>query len=818
MKKSRKNFIRRVVALILVAAMGCISPMNSMSEKTADAASSKKMYVGDVKLFIKEGGSEEDAQSWCDAQDANKDEDETNDWEVVPGNLNEGASGALKKDVSVFLCYQKTPDVSKAVTDMAVMNEKGNYSEGAYEQILNDQRDLYKDMVNDLKSMLEEYRTNYNNNVQTAVQAHDFMNGYIEDDSGKRFGDFLLDASDEDLVEVFLQANGQVVIMMQEQLAFACDTHATTWLDRMEQLGSYNTLRNQYIKAYNKNTAKADKALKTKYQEKALKILESWDDIHQHVEKVRKYYEQTGMEEMSDEELVEMADDWEKNTEDGEIDTDYYMFIQEIQTLSGLAVYSYEGETLLEYFSQSYEDVSGDNINKLYPLAACLTEGQMAAINETISLYSILMDALSATALNDTGKGKAAELMRKADEEDKKELEEYKEELEADVKEMQDIPPISVYNGVDRGVFEGGVAVTSTAENYSAGDESNWANTFVESGDFTKAAIGMAAGSVVCAGAAVAFAVIARRLVSEQVIENNIVRLLHITRQGGNNAMRVGLANYSSTAQRFGLESYRRLQESLDTLDVELQFGGVTQQQAQSLRNLSEEVTTKAGTMARSQMSYKLMQGLKIGFAVVCVLLAIADIVMTVVALYKYYNVDHIPIPNYMVDLSYNDDKETSYISYKSVHDQNDKNGDLNGGGGKQWLALYATHDRDAGDPILAPGNKGHDIVVQKKNNAAPDGYSPLHLFGQPNASQNLTFADGENGWSYNDKAGGIYLFFGRDANAFFAIGDDEEQAGTVFSTGKVVLFTGLGTILGLLIGGFGTFFFVKKKEKTVKV
>ena len=817
MKKPWKNYLIRVVALILVAAMGCISPLNSMSEKTADAASSKKLYVGDVKLFIKEGGSESDAQSWCDAQDVNKDEDETNDWEVVPGNLNEGASGALKKDVSVFLCYQKTSDVKMAVTDMAVMNEKGNYSEGAYEQILNDQRDLYKDMVNDLKSMLEEYRTNYKNNVQTAVQAHDFMNGYIEDDSGKRFGDFLLDASDEDLVEVLLQANGQVVIMMQEQLAFACDTHATTWLDRMEQLGSYNTLRNQYIKAYNKNAAKADLALKMKYQEKALKILESWDDIHQHVEKVRKYYDQTGMEEMSGEELVKMADDWEKNTEDGDIDTDYYMFIQEMQTLSGLAVYSYEGNTLLEYFSQSYEDVSGDNIIKLYPLAASLTEGQMAAINETVSLYSILMDAFSATALNDTGKGKAAELIREADEEDKQELAEYKEDLDENVKDIKDIPPISVYDGVDRGVFEGGVAVTSIAENYSAGDESNWANSFVESGNFTKAALGMAAGSVVCAGAAIAFSVMAKRFINSQVIENNIGRLLQITRQGGDKAMRIGLANYSGTAQKFGLDSYRRLQESLNTLDLEIEFGGVTKQQAQSLRSLSEEVTTKAGTMARSQMGYRVMQGLKIGFAVFCVLLAIADIVMTSIALYEYYNVDHLPIPNYMVDLSYNDDKETSYISYRSVHDQNDKNGDLNGGGGKQWLALYATHDRDAGNPILAPGNKGHDIVVQKKNSSAPDGYSPLHLFGKPNAAQNLTFADGENGWSYNDKAGGIYLFFDRDANAFFTIDDEEEQTGTVFSTGKVVLFTGLGVVLGLLVGCVGTFLFVKKKEKTVK-
>ena len=37
------------------------------------------------------------------------------------------------------MCYQKTADADEAVTDLAVMNEKGNYSEGTYEQMLKDQ-------------------------------------------------------------------------------------------------------------------------------------------------------------------------------------------------------------------------------------------------------------------------------------------------------------------------------------------------------------------------------------------------------------------------------------------------------------------------------------------------------------------------------------------------------------------------------------------------------------------------------------------------------------------------------------------------------
>ncbi len=85
----------------------------------------------------------------------------------------------------VFSCVrgkaaEKTTTYAKeAVTDLAVMNERGNYSASEYERILKEQKKMYDDMVSDLKDMLEEYRTNVNNNVPTAIQARDFMNGQV---------------------------------------------------------------------------------------------------------------------------------------------------------------------------------------------------------------------------------------------------------------------------------------------------------------------------------------------------------------------------------------------------------------------------------------------------------------------------------------------------------------------------------------------------------------------------------------------------------------------------------------------------------------
>ena len=233
----------RYIAAVLFLVLAFMVPATPLREYNVQAAKRNVLYVKEVKLFIKEDGVQSDAQSWCDSQAENKDNDDTNDWKVAEGNLNEGAEGTLKAAVGVFFCYQTTDDPEDAIRDMAVMNELGNYSEGAYERILEEQQEVYVDMVNDMKEMIEEYRANYNDNVPTAVQAHDFMNLYTEDDSGKMLEDLLLEISDTDLAKILLQANGQAVLMVQEQLAFACDDSNKTWLDRLESVGSYAKLK-----------------------------------------------------------------------------------------------------------------------------------------------------------------------------------------------------------------------------------------------------------------------------------------------------------------------------------------------------------------------------------------------------------------------------------------------------------------------------------------------------------------------------------------------------------------------------------------------
>ena len=93
-------------------------------------------------------------------------------------------------------------------------------------------------------------------------------------------------------------------------------------------------------------------------------------------------------------------------------------------------------ETLLDYFLRPAEDVTGENLSALYPLAAALSDGQKGAL-EAVSLFDLARFALS-------GEGYA-----------------YSDEVIRDA--LGGLETVSVYAGVDRTVFSGGTALTQDA-------------------------------------------------------------------------------------------------------------------------------------------------------------------------------------------------------------------------------------------------------------------------------------------------------------------------------------------------------------------
>ena len=787
-----KKCSRMMVAAVLAIAITALVPMTPLYQYEVKAASSKKKYLKEIKIFMTGKGANE-AQAWCDKQN----KDGKSNWEVFENNIVGTGYESLMVGTGkyAYLCYQSTNDYKEAITDLAVMNEHGNYSEGAYEMLIKDQREMYVDMVNDFKDMLSEYRTNYGNNVPTAVEAHDMLNGYIEDDSGKLFGDFLYEANDDDLVDVFLQSNGQVIMFMENQLAAACDTRNNTWLDRMQTLGSYQNLRKKALKSCNNSAAKADRLLKANYHEKALMLSENWDDIGIHFKNISEYEQKNGLDHMSDLQMIK----WYKDHND---DPELMTYEIETSTLGLLNAYNYEDGTLYDFFSQPYEDVSGDNLYKLYPLAACLTIGQKAAAEQEVSLFNLIQSAAGATVKNgyDTEEAKeVAEAIASAEageasEENPglKEIIEENKEIEDMIDEWQEAEPISIYEGVDREVFEdGGVAVTSTAVNYSNGSYKKWSDNFVDTGKIWWTFGGLAVGAI---GAAI------------------VSRLMRNAVKNAQEDMMSHVVDASLVKNPYGLEKTTlNICQTNNDIDIIWKKSSTVysfSDDAAAYRNAINDIYEKGMAHGGDDVAKIIkFNRLKIGFAIFAVLLAIADIVVTVIALVDYYKRDHIPIPHHMVDLSYNENNETSYISYKAARDQSGKIADLYDGGGKQWLALYWTNDPDAGNPIYAPDKGKNVFKTQSGSSFVPSGYSPLHIFGKKNAAQNLTYADTDNGWTYNDEDGGNYFFFVRDDNPVSI------EAATSLSAGKIALFTGIGAVAGFVLAFIILFVYNKKRK-----
>ena len=744
--KGNRSFIKKGLAVFMMFVMMFMLPATPLAETHVKAAEANRgvEYIKELRIFIHKGlgDARKSAEDWCAKQGE--------EWKVMgskeTGDLNRGSAGAGGiSAASTFLCYCTTTDPKEAIRDLAVMNEKGNYSEGAYERILKDQKDQYQGMVKDMKTMLDEYRKNYQKNLPTAVTAHDYLNTYKEDDSGKLLGDLLLDITDDALAELLLQANGKVVIFIEQQLAAACDTGNSTFLDRMTKINGYGNLRSKFLLAYNNDVHKAEQALKANYAEKAAVIYDCWNDVHDHIDDVKKNMVKYGVLGMTKEQYKQWLVD---NVKDSSI----FVLKQEFDILTALSNYKYGDGTLLDFFLRTQDSFQGENIKDLYPVVACLSKGQFSAINECVSMFSIVADSLGAALKNNYKTGESSKILENITSEEKQVIEDSKKVLDDTLTKISSQEKISVYEGVDREIFKGGIAVTSTAENYSHGSETKWADKFVESGDYKKYSIAMggaAIGSFLLAGLF--------NFAQNKYLETGIYNLFHDIKNGVYGIKDPNYIEFTKETINKSTFDYVKQVSDYETALNHIKYG-----RSNDAVDAFYDIETR---VLKESKAYYMFKYLKIGFTVLGILLSVADITLSIITLVKYYNRDHLPIPRRMVDLSYNENKETSYIIYKSVLDNNGNCGDLNGDAGKQWLALYATYDEEAGKPILAPSDDQKNVIIQYGSSKVDDtGYLPLHMFGTPNVPQNLTYADGENGFSFNDELNGIYLFFRRDA------------------------------------------------------
>ena len=741
LNKSFSAIIGVVLALTL-----CITTCTSAFAATFNG----KKYVKETILSY--GNTAEEAKKWLT----------DNDYEIVDNNLNAGADDAFSTKRAVYLGYKTTDKADEAITDMKLMNMKGGYSVQDYQMLLSEQKTNIKLFFDDFKSAIMEYRANYKANQQRAVTAHDMLNMLYDDDTKQNLGDLLLNkvreeytdeqyetlSDDEkaqvaDMTTILMQGNATAILAMEQFISMATGDESP-WANRYKDAKTYDEMIDELMDKDDLTVEQAVKELAAEYDDDAKKIATNFENY-------KSFIETYTNADITLDSTTEEIEAYEKANEDFST-SDWITAGTQYEVIKAL---ENDGVSLYDLIFGNDFDVENDDRYMLYPLVSILSDGQRACL-DYISTYQLV-----AIGINDDSAVKSAF--------DK-----------VDVKSVDSLQNVSVYDGIDREIFGDDVALTGEAYKLQNSTGQNPTETWVDSISCTSLvliasfAVSMAA-SVYCWYSSSSMTQLSNRLASKATSMIEKVNDLE--------------SSFVEAKNLGEMEKAAELEKSWKSLDSKYE-------------NLIANSNSADG-FARL-FTY-------VGLATTCL-----TIVLMVVSLWSsfsdleaFYNVEFTPIPSNMVNQSIDENDKKVYTYYKAVKCNRvqqkmvtDKTklledfGDLNGDVGKQWVALYTTKDKAAGNPITA------DFTVQIGNSDLPNDSTALSIFCE-SVAQNLT--NKKAGYTYADSKGGIYLFYGTDENAF---------AGSAISNGTYALITGGVAIVVAVAAYFFGRYTEKKKQK----
>ena len=737
-----KKVFSALISVVLAVTL-CVTTCTS-----AFAASfSGKKYV--KEMIISYGNTADEAKKWLT----------DNDYEVLDYNLNEGADNERSTQRAVYIGYKTTDDADEAITDMKLMNMKGGYSVQDYQMLLDEQKSNIRAFFNNFKVAVKEYRENYNANQERAIAAHDLLNMMYDDDTKQNLGDLLLNKTKEeytdeeynalsddekakvgDMTTILMQANGNAVLAMEQVIALATDDSDTLWLTRYQDAKTYDDMIDDALNNDDLTLKQATKQLAAEYDNDAKKIAEALVQYKSYLEN----YTNTDITLYSTEDEIEA---YQKAHEDFDYSVWFTAGTQYELTKS------LENDEVSLYdliYSDKY-DVENADRYMLYPLVSVLSDGQRACLD------FLPMQQLMSIGLNNDETVKSA--MDKIGKAVSKEEGTY-----------------SVYEGIDRSFFDGDVALTGEAYTLQNSSGKNPTDKWTDN-------ISTLSLIFYCAFGVSALATLATFSVSGYYS--------HLSK------------NLKDASKDLFDKGDLKLKDSYELIEGEK--AEALEKEAYDLQYKSYQAKTSSQSAAA--MSKVLFTA---GIIISCV-----TIVLMFVSLWRvyedvkaYYNTEFTAIPSHMVNQGVNENDEKVFTYYSAVKCNRveqgmvtDNNkllndlGDLNGDVGRQWVALYTTKDKAAGDPITT------NFVVQYKNTNIPDDRSPLSIFCE-SVAQNLT--NEKSGYTYADSMGGIYLFYGMDENAF---------AGSAISTGIYALIGGV-TMVVVAVASFFAGRAVERKSR----
>ncbi len=734
-----KHSVKTIIALLLTLAC-IVQPCSAL------AASSKKTYVKEFMLSY--GNTADEAKKWL----------KDNGYEVLDYDLNEGADDTFSKKRAVYLGYKTTTDAADAVTDMRLMNMKGGYSVQDYQIMLDEQKANIELFIGDFVVAVNEYRANYAKGQERAKAAHDMLNYLYDDDTQAQMGDLLLNkikeeyteeeynaldgdvkAKTADMTTILMQGNADAVLAIEQTIATASDSSDTLWTERYAEASTYDEMLDELMEAENMTVNEAEKFLAAEYDEDARAIASKIDGYIEYLENYTK----------EDITLLSSAEEI-KAYEAEHTDFSYTDWFTAGTQYELLKVLMNDDVSLLELMTGEDFDVLGDDRCMLYPLVASLTKGQRACL-DFMTLYGIV-------ALGINGDEATAETM-------------------TDFKlKPTDEKGVSVYDGVDRTLFGGEVALTNDAIRLraSTGKEAvRSRESYISATSYVL--YGVFCLSAICAVAAWKHSASLAAFAAE--VKKNVAQI------------------ESEAAEAYAM--YERLGTEQEWAPYKTKYD--------DLMSKSETARTDLGKTNTMTKYFRYA-----GIALTCISIIIMGISLwnTYNDLKEYYKSDFTPIPMHMVDEGVDENDEKVYTYYTAVAcNRKDAGmvtseteiledyGDLNGDVGRQWVALYTTKDKAAGYPVQT------NMLVRYEDSKLPDEDSTaLSMFGEKSA-QNLT--NETAGYTYNDGKSGIYMFFSVDTAAF---------AGSVFSGSRYVLMGGAAAVL--LAAAFAAGMYTEKKGK----
>jgi hypothetical protein len=782
-----KFIIKSIVSIILVISM-------LLSASVVAFAKSEEIYLSELRIVY--------ANSYDEAKQVLT-SSKLEDYQIFNENLNNGSG-----EVGVWLAYKTTTNIEDAITDIAIMQMGGGYSEGNFQEMIKASKEEYTAMGDIYLEAIDYFAEAYEAGNFLAGSAYRQLNFYAGLDNYKdeRLGDLFTEGvlTSSDLATLFMQGNSYVLRNIRSLLAMGVsyNKEGMHYLQRVSMIASGNY--DGYVDESVADLTAEDISLSDSEDLDVLTAL-----IAPNITVFRNMFEELAAYE------AELNYDDEEFTE---LEVEY----AEYKAMADMmrAVEYLDGQSLYD-FCMNYA-VDKNDYSALYPLAKALNEGQVA-MTKVAHYYDVVRYSMT--------------------ESPEDVINEQLVELEAKYAEKA----FDVYTGVDRDMYKGTFALTSDAYRADAYTDSvSLSEALFGDESLMMTSVQIAAGAL---GIGLSVWAIVRTAKggfggTKEVASRAAGKALKKLNETAMNAAERAVINdqwYNLTVETFFVDEKARsfitdAQANLFNGDFKYTFGNCTERlniinqvvaehpeafensvrvnnvkDAFQAYNKAYNKAYKSG-LAKAEASVRSSVISARIFTGALYIFGAASTAYSAVSLYNkihdYYNPTYDVVPEALVDLIDTVDGDR-YIKYDAVLEATvrDKKagkyhpGDLNAYEAQRWNAVYYTKSYEAGKPLLA------DFALSNVSNKAGEGYLPVHRFGE-------VVCYDLNKYNFKSSSDIIYLSVAQSENQKSAVADVPDIVGSVFGTGFLFLAGGLGLAIGAG-ATVGVQSVLKKKKET---